>query len=91
MAEEKDKKVDLLNINEENIEEVINSGAEVTKEIAEASAKKIAEKRKEEMTERLVNATLKSEYTRKSSYLSMKKTKKEMETKELLEEVLRKR
>jgi polyribonucleotide nucleotidyltransferase len=82
MAEEKDKKVvDLLNINEENIEEVINSGAEVTKEIAEASAKKIAEKRKEEMTERLVNATLKSEYTRKSSYLSMKKTKKEMEIK----------
>ena len=78
---EKDKKVDVLNINEENIEEVINNGAEVTKEIAEASAKKIAEKRKEEMTDRLVTATLKSEYTRKSSYLSMKKTKKEMEIK----------
>lgn len=44
MAEEKDKNVDLLNINEENIEEVINSGAEVTKEIAEASAKKILQK-----------------------------------------------
>lgn len=76
---EKDKKVDVLNINEENIEEVINNGAEVTKEIAEASAKKIAERRKEEMTERLVTATLKSEYTRKYSYLSMKKTKKTME------------
>lgn len=76
-----EKKVEVLSINEENIEEVINNSAEVTKETAEAAAKKIAEKRKEEMTERLVTATLKSEYTRKSSYLSMKKTKKEMEIK----------
>lgn len=81
MAKEEKKSIDIVNVSMENIEEVINNGATVTQETAEAAAKKIAEKRKEEMTERLITATLKSEYTRKASYLSMKKTDKELSIK----------
>lgn len=78
MAKEEEKKaVDIKDISAENIEAVINSGSTLNEETAKAAAEKIAKQRKEELTERLIDVTLRSEYTRKSSYLSMKKTDKE--------------
>lgn len=78
MAKEKEEKKEL---SMDNIEEVINNGSTVTAEAAEAAAKQIAEQRKEKLTQRLIDVTLKSEYNRKAIYLSMKKTKKESEIK----------
>lgn len=60
----------------DNIEEVIKSGATVTEEIAKEAAQKIADKRKEELTERLVDCIKRSEYVRKRIFLSMKYTDK---------------
>lgn len=78
MAKEEEKKaVDIKDISAENIEAVINSGSTLNEETAKAAAEAIAKQRKEELTERLIDVTLRSEYTRKSSYLSMKKTDKE--------------
>lgn len=70
-----------VEVSTENIEEVINNGATINKEIAEESAKKIAEQRKEKLTQRHVEVTLRNEYTLKATYLSMKKTDKEKEIK----------
>lgn len=81
MAGKETTVADVTKISVENIEEVINTGSTVTEEAAKEVAEKIAEKRKEELTERLVETTLRSEYTRKSTYLSMKKTDKEREIK----------
>lgn len=60
----------------ENVEEVIKSGAVVTEEIAKEAAQKIADKRKEELTERLIGCMKRSDYSRKKIFLSMKKTDK---------------
>lgn len=81
MAKEETKAVDVTKLSLENIEESINNGSTVTEEVAKEAAQKIADQRKEKLTERLITETLKSEYTRKSIYLSMKKTDKEKETK----------
>lgn len=78
MAENNKKSVE---ISTENIEEVINNGATINKEIAEESAKKIAEQRKEKLTQRHIEVTLRNEYTLKVTHLSMKKTDKEKEIK----------
>ena len=76
MAGKETTVADVTKISTENIEEVINSGSTVTEEAAKEAAEQIAKKRKEELTERLVETTLRSEYTRKSTYLSMKKSDK---------------
>lgn len=78
MTENNKKSVD---ISTENIEEVINNGGTINKEIAEESAKKIAEQRKEKLTQRHIEVTLRNEYTLKATHLSMKKTDKEKEIK----------
>ena len=75
---EKDKKA---TVSVDNIEEVINNGATVTEDAAKAAAEEIAKQRKEKLTERLIQTTLRSEYTRKATYLSMKKTDKQKEVK----------
>lgn len=77
MAEKETKVADVTKISVENIEEVINSGSTATEDAAKEAAEQIAKKRKEELTQRLINVTLRSEYTRKATYLSMKKTEKE--------------
>ena len=82
MAKEEEVKVaDITKVSAENIEEVINNGSTVTEDVAKAAAEKIAKQRKEELTERHIDVTLKSEYTRLATYLSMKKTDKEKEVK----------
>ena len=65
----------------DNIEEVIKNGAVVTEDIAKAAAEKIAKRREEELTEKLVDATIQADYTQKRMLLSAKKTKKEGEIK----------
>ena len=74
MAKEEVKVADITKVSAENIEEVINNGSTVTEDVAKAAAEKIAKQRKEELTERHIDVTLKSEYTRLATYLSMKKT-----------------
>ena len=81
MTKEEAKVADITKVSAENIEEVINNGSTVTEDIAKAAAEKIAKQRKEELTERHIDVTLKSEYTRLATYLSMKKTDKEKEVK----------
>ena len=81
MAKEEVKVADITKVSAENIEEVINNGSTVTEDVAKAAAEKIAKQRKEELTERHIDVTLKSEYTRLATYLSMKKTDKEKEVK----------
>lgn len=78
MAIKEDKK---NAITSDNIEEVINNGATVNEETAKAAAEQIAKQRNEALTERLIETTLQSEYTRKATYLSMKKTDKQKEVK----------
>lgn len=81
MAKEKQEEKKVVETTVDNIEEVIKNGAVVTEDIAKAAAEKIAKKREEELTTKLIDATIKAEYTQKSMLLSMKKTKKEAEIK----------
>ena len=81
MAKETQEEKKVVETTIDNIEEVIKNGAVVTENIAKAAAEKIAKKREEELTAKLIDATIKAEYTQKSMLLSMKKTKKEAEIK----------
>lgn len=78
MAKEETKKQELST---ENIEEIIKNGAVITPEIAEAAAKKVADLRQEKLTQELISIVNKADYTHKRMVLSMKKTKKESNTK----------
>lgn len=66
------EEVKVSEITAENIETVLNQDATVTKEIAEEAARKIAEKRKEELTNRLIDCTNRSAYIRKRMAISMR-------------------
>lgn len=79
MAKEKEVKVEGLTV--DNVEDAIKNGAVITEEVAKAAAEKIAKQRQEELTEKLVNITMKSEYTHKRILISAKKTRKEGEIK----------
>ena len=81
MAKEEKKVQNEQNINVDNIEETIRNGAVITEDVAKAAAEKIAKQRQEELTEKLIDVTIRTEYTRKRVLLSMKKTKKESEIK----------
>lgn len=76
-----EKKVQNAELTVDNIEESIRNGAVVTEDIAKAAAEKIAKQRQEELTEKLIDTTIRTEYARKRILLSMKKTKKESEIK----------
>lgn len=69
MAKEEKK---VSEITAENIEAVLKQDATVTKEIADEAAKKIAEKRKEELTNRLIDCVNKSAYIRKRTCINMR-------------------
>lgn len=81
MAKETQEEKKVVETTVDNIEEVIKNGTVVTENIAKAAAEKIAKKREEDLTAKLIDATIKAEYTQKSMLLSMKKTKKEAEIK----------
>ena len=76
MAKEEKKVQNEQGINVDNIEETIRNGAVITEDVAKAAAEKIAKQRQEELTEKLIDVTIRTEYTRKRVLLSMKKTKK---------------
>ncbi|MGM9531519.1 hypothetical protein [Intestinibacter sp.] len=81
MAKDKQEEKKVVETTVDNIEEVIKNGSVVTEDIAKAAAEKIAKKREEELTAKLIDATIQAEYTQKRMLLSMKKTKKEAEIK----------
>lgn len=59
-----------------SIEDQIRNGQVVTKEIIESAAQKIADERKEKLTNELIRITLDAEFSTKSSLLELKKNRK---------------
>ena len=70
------EEVKVSEITAENIDTVLKQDATVTKEIAEEAAKRISEKRKEELTARLMDCVNMSSYIRKRTCINMRHAKK---------------
>ena len=60
---------------EKDIKDEVRNGRIVTKEVAEAAAQKIADDRKEKLTEEMVISITKSEYSRKRQLLNLQKAR----------------
>ena len=58
-----------------DIKEEVRNGRIVTKEIAEAAAKKVADDRQEKLTEEMVKSITNSEYKRKKQLLKLQKNR----------------
>ena len=58
-----------------DIKEEVRNGRDVTKEIAEAAAKKVADDRQEKLTEEMVKSITNSEYKRKKQLLKLQKNR----------------
>ena len=58
-----------------DIKEEVRNGRVVTKEIAEAAAKKVADDRQEKLTEEMVKSITNSEYKRKRQLLKLQKNR----------------
>ena len=58
-----------------DIKEEVRNGRVVTKEIAEAAAKKVADDRQEKLTEEMVKSITNSEYKRKRHLLKLQKNR----------------
>lgn len=71
-----EKKMNILSeeVNGDNIQDVIANSSKVTDEIAEAAAKKIAEKRKEKLTQDLIDVVQKCEFTVSSAVLQVRRS-----------------
>lgn len=65
----------------ENVEEQIREGRVVTAEMAKEAGERIAKQRKEALTQELQDCIVKSDYTKRSILLSMRKTKADGESK----------
>lgn len=74
MSKEKETKV--ADVSVENIDEVINNGSTITKEIADAAAEELAKRRKEQKTRELTDIIQQADYTQKRMFLNAKKAKK---------------
>lgn len=74
MAEEKKMNILTEEVNGENIQDVIANSSKVTDEIAEQAAKQIADKRKEKMTQELVEVVQQSEYTVSCAVLQVRRS-----------------
>lgn len=74
MAE--DKKMNILSedVNGENIQDVIANSSKVTEDIATKAAEKIAERRKEKLTEELIGVVQKCEFTISSAVLQVRRS-----------------
>ena len=59
----------------DNIKDEVRNGRVVTKEIAEAAAKKVADDRQEKLTEEMVKSITNSEYKRKKQLLKLQKNR----------------
>ena len=72
-----------------DIKEEVRNGRVVTKEIAEAAAKKVADDRQEKLTEEMVKSITNSEYKRKKQLLKLQKNREnEKISKEKLTKVI---
>lgn len=60
---------------EKDIKDEVRNGRIVTKEVAEAAAQKIADDRKEKLTEEMVRSITNSEYSRKRQLLNLQKAR----------------
>ena len=60
---------------EKDIKDEVRNGRTVTKEVAEAAAQKIADDRKEKLTEEMVRSITNSEYSRKRQLLNLQKAR----------------
>ena len=60
---------------EKDIKDEVRNGRLVTKEVAEAAAQKIADERKEKLTEEMVRSITNSEYSRKRQLLNLQKAR----------------
>ena len=58
-----------------DIKEEVRNGRVVTKEIAEAAAKKVADDRQEKLTDEMVKSITNSEYKRKKQLLKLQKNR----------------
>lgn len=58
-----------------DIKDEVRNGRVVTKEIAEAAAKKVADDRQEKLTEEMVKSITNSEYKRKKQLLKLQKNR----------------
>lgn len=61
-------------VNGENVQDVIANSSKITDEIAEAAAQKIADKRKEKLTQDLIEVVQKCEYTVSSAVLQVRRS-----------------
>lgn len=61
-------------VNGENIQDVIANSSKITDEIAEAAAQKIADKRKEKLTQDLIEVVQKCEFTVSSTVLQVRRS-----------------
>lgn len=77
MAEE-NKKLNLFEegTNDENIQDVIAKAGKVDEDIVKAAAEKIATRRKEQVTQELIEIVQKCEYTQMSTHISYKRSNK---------------
>lgn len=71
-----EKKMNILSeeVNGENIQDVIANSSKITDEIAEAAAQKIADKRKEKLTQDLIEVVQKCEYTVSCAVLQVRRS-----------------
>lgn len=71
-----EKKMNILSeeVNGENIQDVIANSSKVTDEIAEAAAQKIADRRKEKLTQDLIEVVQKCEFTVSSAVLQVRRS-----------------
>lgn len=75
MADEKVKlSIMSEDIDSENIQEVISNASKVTEDIAKEAAETIAKRRKEKLTNELIDTVQKCEYTKKSTVLQLRRS-----------------
>ena len=74
MAEEKKLNIFNESANDENVQELIKNANKVSDDIATEAAKRIAEKRKEKLTQELIEVVQKNEYTIMSTVLQVRRS-----------------
>lgn len=74
MAEVKNMNILMQDVDGDNIQDVITNSSKVTEDIATKAAEKIAERRKEKLTNELVAVVQKCEYTVSSAVLQVRRS-----------------
>ena len=74
MAENKNTNILTQDVDGENIQDVIANSSKVTEDIATKAAEKIAERRKEKLTNELISVVQKCEFTVSSAVLQVRRS-----------------